>query len=115
MPSVVAAMIGLCVLLLTGVLSWNDCLSEKSAWDTLAWFAVLIGMSAQVSAACVHSVHSPLHCTCNSLKAVLLLSNLLFRRLSNLFSCCSVCHDFTPVCCVHCSLLGLLSFLHSPF
>ena len=49
MPSVVAAMIGLCVLLLTGVLSWTDCLSEKSAWDTLAWFAVLIGMSAQVS------------------------------------------------------------------
>lgn len=47
-PSVVAAMIALCVLLLTGVLTWDDCLSEKSAWDTLAWFAVLIGMSAQV-------------------------------------------------------------------
>ncbi|GJP30696.1 hypothetical protein CLOM_g4586 [Closterium sp. NIES-68] len=49
-PSVVAAMIALCVLLLSGVLSWNDCLSEKSAWDTLAWFAVLIGMSAQLNA-----------------------------------------------------------------
>ncbi|CAI7792953.1 unnamed protein product [Closterium sp. NIES-53] len=49
-PSVVAAMIALCVLLLSGVLSWNDCLAEKSAWDTLAWFAVLIGMSAQLNA-----------------------------------------------------------------
>ncbi|KAJ7569465.1 hypothetical protein O6H91_01G079300 [Diphasiastrum complanatum] len=44
-PSVVAAMLGLSNLLLLGVLSWDDCLSEKSAWDTLAWFAVLVGMS----------------------------------------------------------------------
>lgn len=48
-PSVVAAMMALSVLLLSGVLSWDDCLSEKSAWDTLAWFAVLIGMSAQLN------------------------------------------------------------------
>ncbi|XP_062094519.1 dicarboxylate transporter 2.1, chloroplastic-like [Humulus lupulus] len=34
-PSVVAAMIGLSILLLTGVLDWSDCLNEKSAWDTL--------------------------------------------------------------------------------
>lgn len=48
--SVVAAMLGLSVLLLTGVLGWDDCLSEKSAWDTLAWFAVLVGMSGQLNA-----------------------------------------------------------------
>ncbi|KAD3338593.1 hypothetical protein R6Q59_026588 [Mikania micrantha] len=47
--SVVAAMLGLSVLLLLGVLSWDDCLSEKSAWDTLAWFAVLIGMATQLT------------------------------------------------------------------
>eukprot|EP00850_Spirogloea_muscicola_P014343 SM000102S09201 [mRNA] locus=s102:204448:207920:+ [translate_table: standard] len=48
--SVVAAMLGLSTLLLTGVLTWDDCLSEKSAWDTLAWFAVLVGMSGQLNA-----------------------------------------------------------------
>ncbi|CAL1370442.1 unnamed protein product [Linum trigynum] len=48
-PSVVAAMIGLSILLLLGVLDWNDCLSEKSAWDTLAWFAVLVGMAGQLT------------------------------------------------------------------
>ncbi|XP_011045725.1 PREDICTED: dicarboxylate transporter 2.1, chloroplastic-like [Populus euphratica] len=48
-PSVVAAMIGLSILLLLGVLDWDDCLSEKSAWDTLAWFAVLVGMASQLT------------------------------------------------------------------
>lgn len=48
-PSVVTAMMGLCTLLLLGVLEWDDCLSEKSAWDTLAWFAVLVGMAGQLT------------------------------------------------------------------
>ncbi|MCO5597752.1 hypothetical protein L7F22_051833 [Adiantum nelumboides] len=48
-PSVVAAMLGLSVLLVLGVLDWDDCLSEKSAWDTLAWFAVLVGMAGQLT------------------------------------------------------------------
>ncbi|KAI6678450.1 hypothetical protein NL676_039246 [Syzygium grande] len=48
-PSVIAAMIGLSILLLLGVLDWDDCLSEKSAWDTLAWFAVLVGMAGQLT------------------------------------------------------------------
>lgn len=47
--SVVAAMIGLSILLLFGVIDWDDCLSEKSAWDTLAWFAVLVGMAGQLT------------------------------------------------------------------
>lgn len=48
-PSVVAAMIGLSILLLLGVLDWDDCLIEKSAWDTLVWFAVLVGMAGQLT------------------------------------------------------------------
>lgn len=48
-PSVVAAMIGLSILLLLGVLDWDDCLSEKSAWDTLAWFAVHVGLAGQLT------------------------------------------------------------------
>ncbi|KAJ0981417.1 hypothetical protein J5N97_009672 [Dioscorea zingiberensis] len=47
--SVVSAMLGLSILLLLGVLEWDDCLSEKSAWDTLAWFAVLVGMAEQLT------------------------------------------------------------------
>ncbi|KAL8553510.1 hypothetical protein ACS0TY_001994 [Phlomoides rotata] len=47
--SVVAAMLGLSILLLSGVLDWNDCISEKSAWDTFVWFAVLVGMANQLS------------------------------------------------------------------
>ncbi|XP_071913862.1 dicarboxylate transporter 2.1, chloroplastic-like isoform X2 [Coffea arabica] len=48
--SVIAALLGLSLLLLLGVLDWNDCLSEKSAWDTLAWFGVLVGMAGQLTA-----------------------------------------------------------------
>lgn len=47
--STVAAMIGLSILLVLGVLNWDDCLNEKSAWDTLAWFAILVGMASQLT------------------------------------------------------------------
>lgn len=47
--SVVSAMLGLSMLLLLGVLDWDDCLSEKSAWDTLVWFGVLVGMAGQLT------------------------------------------------------------------
>lgn len=42
-------MIGLSILLLLGVLNWEDCLNEKSAWDTLAWFAILVGLAGQLT------------------------------------------------------------------
>ncbi|KAF5180627.1 Dicarboxylate transporter 2.1 protein [Thalictrum thalictroides] len=47
--SVVAAMLGLSILLLLGVLNWDDCLSEKSAWDILPAFAGLVGMAGQLT------------------------------------------------------------------
>lgn len=37
--AVVTAMMGLCVLLLSGVLQWKECLQYPAAWDTLFWFA----------------------------------------------------------------------------
>ena len=46
---VVAAMTGLCLMLISGVLSWDDALEQKGAWDTLIWFAILIGMSKQLN------------------------------------------------------------------
>jgi DASS family divalent anion:Na+ symporter len=39
------AWIGLSLLLVTGVLDWEDILKAKSAWDTLVWFAALVMMA----------------------------------------------------------------------
>ncbi|EIE27528.1 Sodium/sulfate symporter [Coccomyxa subellipsoidea C-169] len=48
-PAVTSAMLGLTALLMTGVLQWKDCLTYSQAWDTLFWFAVLVGMSGQLN------------------------------------------------------------------
>lgn len=40
-----AAVSGLVLLLVTGVLSWDDVLAEKGAWDTVVWFAALVMMA----------------------------------------------------------------------
>ena len=37
--AVTTAMMGLCVLLGSGVLAWRECLTYPAAWDTLFWFA----------------------------------------------------------------------------
>lgn len=39
------AFLGLSLLLLTGVLSWDDVIREKAAWDTIIWFSALIMMA----------------------------------------------------------------------
>lgn len=39
------AFLGLSALLLTGVLTWEDVLKEKSAWDTILWFGALVMMA----------------------------------------------------------------------
>lgn len=45
----VVALIGLSILLLTGVLKWKDVIEEKGAWNTLFWFAALITMASQLN------------------------------------------------------------------
>eukprot|EP00239_Pterosperma_sp_CCMP1384_P007091 CAMPEP_0197844158 /NCGR_PEP_ID=MMETSP1438-20131217/1138_1 /TAXON_ID=1461541 /ORGANISM="Pterosperma sp., Strain CCMP1384" /LENGTH=564 /DNA_ID=CAMNT_0043454795 /DNA_START=70 /DNA_END=1764 /DNA_ORIENTATION=- len=47
--SVAAALVGLTVLLVTGVVTWKECLAEGGAWDTLTWFAALIAMAAYLN------------------------------------------------------------------
>lgn len=39
------AFIGLTLLLLSGVLTWDDILKEKGAWDTITWFSALVMMA----------------------------------------------------------------------
>lgn len=40
-----AALWGICILLMTGILSWDDVLNEKEAWHNFIWFSILIGMA----------------------------------------------------------------------
>ncbi|KAF8398371.1 hypothetical protein HHK36_017298 [Tetracentron sinense] len=47
--AVTAAILGLSVLLITGVVTWKECLSEAVAWDTLTWFAALIAMAGYLN------------------------------------------------------------------
>jgi DASS family divalent anion:Na+ symporter len=47
--STVTAFVGLSVLLVFGVLSWNDVLNERGAWNTLVWFAALVMMASQLN------------------------------------------------------------------
>jgi DASS family divalent anion:Na+ symporter len=41
-----SALAGLAVLLLSGVLNWDDIKNETGAWDTLVWFAALVMMAS---------------------------------------------------------------------
>ncbi len=61
--AVLAAMLGLSILLLTGVLTWKECLEYAAAWDTLFWFAVLVG-EPPVSMFHWHLVYASAPTTC---------------------------------------------------
>ncbi|AXY72674.1 anion permease [Paraflavitalea soli] len=43
------ALIGLCILLLSGVLTWEDVKAEKGAWDTIVWFSSLVMMGSYLN------------------------------------------------------------------
>lgn len=47
--AVTSAILGLAVLLITGVVTWKECLGEGVAWDTLTWFAALIAMAGYLN------------------------------------------------------------------
>lgn len=40
--STTVALLGVCILMITGVLTWDDIKKEHEAWDTLIWFSTLI-------------------------------------------------------------------------
>ncbi|MBK8247735.1 MAG: DASS family sodium-coupled anion symporter [Gemmatimonadetes bacterium] len=41
----VVALLGVCTLLLTGVIEWSDLLAERQAWDTFIWYGGLVRMA----------------------------------------------------------------------
>jgi len=44
-----AGILGLSALLVTRVLTWEDVIGEKGAWDTLVWFAALVMMATYLN------------------------------------------------------------------
>jgi len=57
-PNTFVALAGVCTLLLLRVLTWDELLREKRAWDALVWFAGLIMMSDQLNEAGVIKIFS---------------------------------------------------------
>lgn len=47
-PALVA-MAGVCVLILTGVLNWDEIKGNKGAWDTMIWFGAFVTMAHYLS------------------------------------------------------------------
>jgi len=45
----VVALIGIGVMLVTRVITWEDILAEKGAWDALIWFGGLVTMAGQLN------------------------------------------------------------------
>ena len=43
------AMLGVVVLLVTGVLEWEDAINEKGAWDSFIWFAIMVMLSGYLA------------------------------------------------------------------
>ena len=43
------ALCGVCILLLSGVLNWNEIKGNKGAWDTMIWFGAFVTMAHYLS------------------------------------------------------------------
>jgi len=46
----VVALLGICILLLAGVLDWEDALAERAAWDVFIWYGGLVKMAEALGA-----------------------------------------------------------------
>jgi divalent anion:Na+ symporter, DASS family len=51
--TVVAALAGLCVLLLSEVLAWTDVVEETSAWDTFVWWGAMMSLATALNQSAV--------------------------------------------------------------
>ncbi len=52
----IVALLGACVLFLSGVLTWDDAVSEKGAWDVFIWYGGLVQMGYLLNEAHVMKV-----------------------------------------------------------
>lgn len=44
-----SALLGVCLLLLTNTITWEDVRKEASAWETLVWFATILTLASQLA------------------------------------------------------------------
>lgn len=49
LDATVVALLGVSIMLLTGVIRWEDVLAERGAWDALIWFGGLVMMASQLN------------------------------------------------------------------
>ncbi|HET9843251.1 MAG TPA: DASS family sodium-coupled anion symporter [Gammaproteobacteria bacterium] len=49
LTAVVAGLMGVCILLLTGVLNWQTLIAMDSVWDTFVWFCVLMMLAGNLN------------------------------------------------------------------
>ncbi|MGY0219908.1 anion permease [Endozoicomonadaceae bacterium StTr2] len=47
--TIAAAFLGVCLLLVSGVLDYGDIQNEKAAWDTLLWMSILIALAGHLN------------------------------------------------------------------
>ena len=45
MNATTAALIVICLMLVTNVVTWDDITKNSAAWNTLAWFATLVALA----------------------------------------------------------------------
>jgi DASS family divalent anion:Na+ symporter len=45
LDATVVALLGVSAMLITGVLTWQDVIEEKGAWDTMIWMGTLVGLA----------------------------------------------------------------------
>jgi len=45
LDATIVALIVLCAMILTGVISWDDVIGNKQAWNVLVWFATLVSLA----------------------------------------------------------------------
>ncbi len=49
LDATVVALLGVSIMLITGVIRWEDVLAERGAWDALIWFGGLVMMASQLN------------------------------------------------------------------
>ncbi|MFP3121897.1 anion permease [Ectobacillus funiculus] len=49
LDATIVAMAAVCIMLLSGVLNWEDVISEKGAWDAMIWMGGILGLANNLS------------------------------------------------------------------
>jgi len=48
LPPTAVAFLGLCLMLILEVITWEDVIGERAGWDALVWFGGLVGMATML-------------------------------------------------------------------